>query len=340
MTGISLVLPADLATCISTHGSLDSGMRSLTGDSRSTSGLDAVLATIASVVTDAVEKHPATRGQPLSAIAFRKIWVGMAGYDRQVLMPLINNAISNLFCSSPKAGLRISSDIDLLPAALASYADIASIIVLVVGTGSVAMNYQRNGRSFRRTGRLGGWGKVFGDDGSGYAIGREGIRATLRHCDLHNLTSNGDDKKPAFGALPQAILAHFQQSAPGIGPDSLLDHLLVPEPAQGESTDIARTKAIASAASVVLSVASKDPEAGRIAQSGAIDVAALVRTLVAAQHVDVARCALVLGGGLMANLMYREAICGMISEDCGEFSQVRTISEPAIAGAEYLVNER
>lgn len=292
------------------------------------------------MVSDAIDKHPETREQSLSTVIFSKIWVGMAGHDRQSLKPLIHDAFSKLFQISSDGDLRISSDIDLLPAALASNTDIASVIVLVVGTGSVAMNYKREGSDFRRTGRVGGWGRLLGDDGSGYAIGREGIRKTLRHCDMHNLKKGLGVEPTPFEPLPQAILEHFQKLAPNCTPENLLDCLLFPGSAgfSAENNDTARTKAMASAASVVLSMASENLEAEHIMQSGASSVAELVRMLMEGQGVDVAHCALVLGGGLMGNSVYKEAVCRILQEECGEFSQVRVVDQPVITGAEYLLN--
>lgn len=48
-------------------------------------------------------------------------------------------------------------------------------VVLIAGTGSVAFARVANGR----TARFGGWGFMVGDDGSGYAIGRDAIRCAL-----------------------------------------------------------------------------------------------------------------------------------------------------------------
>ena len=48
-------------------------------------------------------------------------------------------------------------------------------ILVIAGTGSVAYGRSEDGR----IGRCGGWGMVLGDEGAGYAIGREGLRAAL-----------------------------------------------------------------------------------------------------------------------------------------------------------------
>lgn len=50
-------------------------------------------------------------------------------------------------------------------------------IIVVAGTGSIA--FGRNARG--QTGRAGGWGYVFGDEGGGFDLTREALRAALRH---------------------------------------------------------------------------------------------------------------------------------------------------------------
>lgn len=49
-------------------------------------------------------------------------------------------------------------------------------IIVVAGTGSIA--YGRNARG--ETGRAGGWGYIYGDEGGGFDITREALRAALR----------------------------------------------------------------------------------------------------------------------------------------------------------------
>src|SRR5439155_1968617 len=49
-------------------------------------------------------------------------------------------------------------------------------IVLVVGTGTVAYGRDAAGRAAR----AGGWGPLFGDEGGGYWVGCEALRAVAR----------------------------------------------------------------------------------------------------------------------------------------------------------------
>ena len=55
----------------------------------------------------------------------------------------------------------------------------AAGMILICGTGSIALGKSSNGKIFR----VGGWGRIIGDEGSGYMIGREGLNAVTRQLD-------------------------------------------------------------------------------------------------------------------------------------------------------------
>jgi N-acetylglucosamine kinase-like BadF-type ATPase len=52
-------------------------------------------------------------------------------------------------------------------------------VLLIAGTGSIVIGRDTNHRVFR----VGGWGPHFGDEGSGFWIGREAVRSALRALD-------------------------------------------------------------------------------------------------------------------------------------------------------------
>lgn len=72
----------------------------------------------------------------------------------------------------PAAEILIESDAHV---AYAGALGDRSGVVLVAGTGSVAIGGMEDGTRFR----YGGWGPQFGDEGSGFWIGREAIRTAL-----------------------------------------------------------------------------------------------------------------------------------------------------------------
>jgi N-acetylglucosamine kinase-like BadF-type ATPase len=57
-------------------------------------------------------------------------------------------------------------------------------ILLIAGTGSIVIGRDKDRAMFR----VGGWGPYFGDEGSGFWIGREAIRAALRSIDRQSST--------------------------------------------------------------------------------------------------------------------------------------------------------
>jgi N-acetylglucosamine kinase-like BadF-type ATPase len=69
-------------------------------------------------------------------------------------------------------------------------------VVVVAGTGSIA--YGRDARG--RAARAGGWGYVLGDEGSGYWLGRQALRAVVRAADGRGRAT----------ALTPRVLAHYQ----------------------------------------------------------------------------------------------------------------------------------
>lgn len=52
-------------------------------------------------------------------------------------------------------------------------------IILIVGTGSILFAKSKNGKTFK----IGGYGKIIGDEGSGYSIGKKGLQAAAKFFD-------------------------------------------------------------------------------------------------------------------------------------------------------------
>jgi N-acetylglucosamine kinase-like BadF-type ATPase len=101
------------------------------------------------------------------------ICLGIAGVDRAEDQDVVRGIMDRI---GYRATILIVND--ALIALQAGVGD-APGIVIVSGTGSIA--YGRNARG--QAARAGGWGYVFGDEGSGYWIGRLALRAVARHAD-------------------------------------------------------------------------------------------------------------------------------------------------------------
>ena len=76
-------------------------------------------------------------------------------------------------------------------------------ILLIAGTGSIVIGRDKDRTMFR----VGGWGPYFGDEGSGFWIGREAVRAALRSIDRQSNTEFAQRIAAAFGlkSITEAI---------------------------------------------------------------------------------------------------------------------------------------
>jgi len=85
-------------------------------------------------------------------------------------------------------------------AALAGAHALGPGVVVMAGTGATAWGADAEGRRVRSD----GWGPILGDEGSGYWIGREALRAVMR----------ARDGRGEATALTEAVLAHFGLQEP------------------------------------------------------------------------------------------------------------------------------
>jgi N-acetylglucosamine kinase len=140
-------------------------------------------------------------------ITVRAVTVSLAGVDRPADVPVATRAITSAMAAVAVAepGLtwalvtsRPSVTNDAV-AALAAGARALDGVVVIAGTGSIAFGIRAGERA-----RAGGWGSILGDEGSGYSLGYDALRAVAR---AH------DRRAPATG-LTRAILAHLGAATP------------------------------------------------------------------------------------------------------------------------------
>ncbi|KAB5545816.1 putative glucokinase regulator family protein [Coniochaeta sp. 2T2.1] len=292
-------------------------------------GIGRMISTISEAIQQAVDNCNTTRGRHFRAVKLTAAWVGMAGYGRPSLSSAIDNALRTLL---PGPSLKITTDIDLLPLSIGTG---DNVVVVVAGTGSVAMSYEKVKDHFQRTSRVGGWGGLLGDDGSGYWIGREALRTALLSSDMCGTQEGG-----MIPPLSQAVFQHFSDLYPGFKAEDLLSTVLAPSTVQrpAEDATLATTKRIAGVAKVVLSLAESDVDARRIIQAGVSSLAGMVSLMVRSQRFDPSVSGLVLAGGMMQDNLYKASFVEMIEAQCGRFKQVETVAQPAIAGAQHLLH--
>lgn len=118
-----------------------------------------------------VLKECCVRAQvPLRAV--RLVVAGLSGAGREDDQKRMLRALRQ---HARRRGVRLPRTIiesDALIALEGAFAGKPGIVV-IVGTGSIVFGKDERGTMFR----AGGWGRILGDDGSGYAIGQEGLRA-------------------------------------------------------------------------------------------------------------------------------------------------------------------
>lgn len=357
MASTSTSPPRQYFLCVDGGGSkctavlVGSDGSTLTGDAGpcnpSTIGLEATVEVISTAIHTALAKDTKMPSS-LADLSIASAWIGIAGYDRPALAPLINEAIEKLLGLSLGPQLRITADIDLLAVNSAQW-EAKSAIVLVAGTGSVAMSYGKaedskddeNSNVLIRTGRVGGWGALLGDDGAGFAIGREALRTALRTSDaLQSFDGDFDTDKTEMPNLSRAVLSYFREERLREGnktpfhPRDLLSSIL------SSTASSSPTKTIAHAARLVLSLAGEDGQAKQILDKGAASLADLVAQLVAIKKLEPTQTALIMAGGLLNHDLYNRIVREELTKRQLNFRWTAQVESPALEGAKFLASRQ
>jgi N-acetylglucosamine kinase-like BadF-type ATPase len=132
-------------------------------------GLEQALQNISTAVQQAASEVPCSL--PLASA-----WLGLAGIDRPADATLLGSHLREL-----ASRVLVTNDAELLLSAFGQQAG----VVLIVGTGSIALARDTEGN----VSRVGGWGHILGDEGSGYDIGRRGLQAAVRMADGRGQTT-------------------------------------------------------------------------------------------------------------------------------------------------------
>jgi glucosamine kinase len=107
------------------------------------------------------------------ALPCTALWAGIAGVGRETVRAPVQRAVER----EGIAG-RVHVGTDSQAAFHGAFGEGPGIL-LVAGTGSVARGRNESGREVR----VGGWGSLLGDEGSGYWVGLECLRSVVRAAD-------------------------------------------------------------------------------------------------------------------------------------------------------------
>jgi N-acetylglucosamine kinase-like BadF-type ATPase len=122
-------------------------------------------AKLARTVRECVGKACAAAGLDLDSIHFESACFGMSGGPE--------DKVGILRQVLPTERLEATNDAVI---ALAGATAGAPGVITISGTGSIAFGRNAAGRAAR----AGGWGYIFGDEGGGFDVGRQALRAALR----------------------------------------------------------------------------------------------------------------------------------------------------------------
>ncbi len=136
----------------------------------STRPLPLVVETILEAVGDAAVSGVVTVGCAAG------VGVGLAGVESAGLVKPLTAALEEHLGAGR---VLVTTDARIALAGAAPRDPDGPGVVLIAGTGAIAFGRGKNGAEAR----AGGWGPLLGDEGSGYAIARQGLAAVVRELD-------------------------------------------------------------------------------------------------------------------------------------------------------------
>ena len=184
-------------------------------------------------------------------------------------------------------------------------------VALIAGTGSFCWGRAADGR----TARVGGWGYLLGDEGSGYDLALQALR----------LAAQTADGRTRANDLLQAILAHWSLDEPA----GLIPYIYHPKRTRAE---------IAGVIAPVLALADAgDTYAGALIERAAADLARMLFTLI--DKLGLQQPPVALAGGLLgASPTLRASIAERVPAVLGPVVYVGEPAHGALALARRLIS--
>lgn len=232
------------------------------------------------------------------------VYLGMAGVDREEDRQRMQAFVQEQWSLIP-----VDVQHDAMPALVGGSGQEAGI-VLIGGTGSVAFGMNDSGEQCR----VGGWGYMIGDEGSGYDIGRKALRAVMQGFD---------------GRLPQTVLTKIVLERYGLQEPTELIPLVY-------SDSFTRDSVAGVTRSVFQAAESGDPVSLRLLQEAGDDLSELVNVLLHRLQFSQDSIPVVVTGGLFhkgSPLMQR------VQERLGTKVRVMFAERPPVAGAVRLAHK-
>jgi N-acetylglucosamine kinase-like BadF-type ATPase len=214
-------------------------------------------------LAEAVAAARSAAGDPPLAAAC----LGMSGLDREEDLTILRRMAEAVLPGLP---VQIVNDAEI--ALVGGTSGRREGIVVIAGTGSIAVGIDARGR----TARAGGWGHLLGDEGSGYDLGRQALNAATRARDGRGPKTSLMGRLPATAGVPDLEgLAHCVYSEGWTAPEVAALAPAVLEAAE-EGDEVAQgivdtaAHELALAAIVVIRVLGMEQQAFEVVLSGGI----------------------------------------------------------------------
>ena len=267
-------------------------------------GANAHVVGVESAVTQVIAAAEQVARRAGVRMPFAAAWLGLAGLDT----PADSAALAPRFTALASV-VHLVNDAELLLSALPAQVGVA----LIAGTGSIAVGRNVAGVATR----VGGWGHLLGEEGSGYAIGSAALNAAVRAADGRGEPTD----------LLQRILTMWGLSA---APD-LIERVYAEANSGGASL-------VAQVAPVVFEAAREgDRVAQRIVRREAVELARAA--VVAGDQLGFGATPLpiALGGSLLLRAPdYRDAVLRAIRHS-RTLGAVALVEQPALSAAQAAI---
>lgn len=276
---------------------------------------------------------------------FYAAWIGASGIDRPQDIVDLAPILSEILAIPEGPRLSITNDTHLLASPIGLFPEAESAVVVIAGTGSNVSAFRKGkGGVLEDSGRIGGWGWILGDEGSGFHVGKETLRWILSSCDRTSVPNEvGELPKKTSSRLQEVILSHFGIAAPY----DLFSVVYAAEPASAKPQDspqatpsyleLERKHRISSLAPLVFKAAFDDADEDalqvlRTTSSALVDhVRAVMGNSMRPQN-----SVLCFGGSLVGVASYRDLVVQGLREKGSEFLGAVFVENAPASGAKRL----
>ncbi|GJJ08454.1 hypothetical protein Clacol_002672 [Clathrus columnatus] len=293
---------------------------------------------------------------------FAAVWIGVSGVDSPSDIQSLNEALSPLFAIPPGNRLQITNDAHLLASPLNSHPELKHAVSVIAGTGSVVISFSKgdsleNGgpTPLKEMARVGGWGWILGDLGSGFEIGKEAIREILFRAD--NLSVEGQPIVPTAAdpkSLQSRILSHFGISlVPDLfgviyAPDPLPTNTNIvngSEKKKHPTMYIPRERRLSQLCPLIFEAAFEHGDElaltvlRRCANAFAHLIASILQPTsgrIPKRAVEASKSIFCLGGSLLGIVQYQDLICEELEKLGHVFPVIQFVNDVALSGAQSL----